>query len=960
MPLKNILTLLLMAGMCSCKTHFNEIDQHNLSIPEFQWETQTSTAQNDLEAIYGKGNELWTLGSKGTIAHYDGKQWESQTSTAQNNLHAIYGKGDELWAVGGKGTIVHYNGKQWESQTSTTQNNLETIYGKGDELWAAGGNGTIVHYNGKQWESQTTATTKRLRAIYGKGDELWAVGFLGVIVHYNGKQWERQTNLTQSVLEAIYGKGDELWVVGHQGTILHYNGKQWDTQTSTTPNNLYAIYGKGDELWAVGNKGTIIHYDGKQWESQTSGTQNRLTAIYEDGDGLWAIGDVVLYSKDENNWTLIDDHDSKFLQANNLTWASGRYGLRQIINTGKNLPALAKISYETSTINPYQVKLRLIFDSSISKEFNVQSDLSFEGLKTTDSGTSFKKITPAIKRADDHTFETDIDTKQFAIDYRSQVYNKLKLRLSFSYKGMVQHFNLKNSPTEPYLIIRNDFWEQHATALTIAVIIISYYMFLFFFYLLFPLRFLTVYKKLPLNKIIEKLPAPFNSILIFLNILFPLSVLAYSKKTLNKWSEKNSQFISDKILSLELSVSRNEYIAVPVEINNQRIIEKPGKDLLSEILNKKRNIIQIIGEGGSGKTTLAIQLCKWITHNKVLIKSDKFPFIIDYGTHDIVKSVKDKMNAWLPDENIDDDFIMALLKNQNIILLIDALSELDVTTQNYIDTIHSNVPANLLIITSRKRFFFQQLECSIIKPLPLTSDKLLYFLISYFNGKKEIVGASLDEGAPAFPLKTMEEQLAFAGRIGMLFSNTANGTVSVTPILVKIIVDNFFKKFQQGKKVFNDLMQEMPKSIPEVYYNYLENVNPKNKTVTNYLDTDIMFQLAELMGYLSLGNNFIPQDFSQKSYAEEVNKRFKDVNPATTIQRFSDNGIITMKNNLGSFFLRFNLDPLAEYVAAAYYYKLSKDENMLSQFILKVNTMSDDSKGFKTAFAQIIEHFNQH
>ncbi|HYK45336.1 MAG TPA: YCF48-related protein [Parafilimonas sp.] len=956
MPLKNIL-ILLMAGMYSCKTHFNEIDQHNVSIPEFRLEPELSTAGNNLDAICAKGNELWAVG-KDSIVHYNGKQWESQASGNANNLHAIYALGDEIWAVGGKGTIIHYNGTQWESQESTTESGLEAICGQGDEIWAVGGKGTIVHYNGKQWESQNSTTQRRLQAICAKGGELWAVG-MGIIVHYDGKQWESETSIPESLLEAVYGKGDELWVVGHHGVVLHYNGEQWEQQTSTTQSNLYAIYGRGNEIWAVGDNGTIVHYDGKQWQPQTSVIQNRLTAIYENGDGLWAVGGAVLYSKDKNNWALIDEHDSKFLCTNNnVTWAGGRNGLRRIINTGKYLPALAQINYETSTLNPYQIKVRLRFDSSISKEFNAQSGLSFEGLKKSDTGTTFKKITSVIKTANDHSFETEIDTKQFGIDYESDVYNKLRLRLSFNYKGVVQHFDLKNSSTEPYLIIKNDFLQKHATPVMVAMIIVAYYMILVLFYLFFPLQFLNVYKKFPLNKIIERLPNPFNSVFIFLNILFPLSVLAYGKKTLNKWVEKNSQFISDKVLSTGLSVSRREYISVPVEINDQTITEKPGRDLLPEILNKRRNIIQIIGEGGSGKTTLAIQLCKWITQNKALIKSNKFPFIIDYDTHDVVKSIKEKINAWLPDENIEDDFVKALLKNQNIVLLVDALSELDVNTQNYVDTIHSNVPANLLIITSRKRFSFQQLECAIIKPLPLTSDKLLYFLISYFNTKKETVAANLHQEMSAFPLKTMEEQLAFAGRIGVLFSNAVNA-VSVTPILVKIIIDNFFKKFQQGNRSFTDLMEDMPKSIPEVYYEYLENVNPKNKTVTNYLDTDIMFQLAELMGCLSLGNNFIPQDFSQQSYTEAVNKRFKDVNAVSTIQRFSDNGIITRKNNLGSFFLRFNLDPLAEYVAAAYYYKLHKDAKTVDQFILKVSTMSDDSKGFKTAFTQIAEHFNQ-
>jgi hypothetical protein len=118
-----------------------------------------------------------------------------------------------------------------------------------------------------------------------------------------------------------------------------------------------------------------------------------------------------------------------------------------------------------------------------------------------------------------------------------------------------------------------------------------------------------------------------------------------------------------------------------------------------------------------------------------------------------------------------------------------------------------------------------------------------------------------------------------------------------------------------------------------------------------------MFQVVEHFGYLSLDKNYIPQDFDNAAAQQQLRIGVPGVNPTLAINRLVDNGIVYRKNNLGSFYLRFSLDTMAEYVAAAYYFKQKKEENKLKEFGEEVLRLDDDAKGFKLAFQEVLQYF---
>lgn len=54
--------------------------------------------------------EIWGVGVKGLIIHYNKKKWEQIYSPTKENLHDIFMlSSNEGWAIGDKGTILHYS-----------------------------------------------------------------------------------------------------------------------------------------------------------------------------------------------------------------------------------------------------------------------------------------------------------------------------------------------------------------------------------------------------------------------------------------------------------------------------------------------------------------------------------------------------------------------------------------------------------------------------------------------------------------------------------------------------------------------------------------------------------------------------------------------------------------------------------------------------------------------------------
>lgn len=145
-------------------------------------------------------------------------------------LNGIWGyTHEDVWAVGSKGNILHFDGAGWTKIPSPTQEDLFDIDGREDatdgdkDIYAVGASGTIIHWDGTVWMLESNAPPT-YPPILDPRD------LSGGTVH-------------STLMGVWHGGNNGIFVVGEKGTILV---KRWPPNPQPTDIGTWAFM--SDEL----------------------------------------------------------------------------------------------------------------------------------------------------------------------------------------------------------------------------------------------------------------------------------------------------------------------------------------------------------------------------------------------------------------------------------------------------------------------------------------------------------------------------------------------------------------------------------------------------------------------------------------------------------------------------------------------------------------------------------------
>ncbi len=243
--------------------------------------------------------DVYLVGEKGTVVHWDGTEWSIQQTPTTSDLRGVWGfekpdAGTELYAVGNGGTVIHGVNGTWTVEASTTASDLHAIKGFGDDhggrVIAVGSDGVVATKNlmmpGARWVKENSTSLESLNGLWlGGNGEAVAVGALGTILRRaaNGA-WARQRIDGFSLpLYGVWGTGpDQLWVVGLDGTILRSNGANFDEVKGAPSVYLRRVIGFDfGEVFITAWGGVIIRANGMTAVGYQDFTEHRL-------EGIWA------------------------------------------------------------------------------------------------------------------------------------------------------------------------------------------------------------------------------------------------------------------------------------------------------------------------------------------------------------------------------------------------------------------------------------------------------------------------------------------------------------------------------------------------------------------------------------------------------------------------------------------------------------------------------------------------
>jgi hypothetical protein len=284
---------------------------------------------------------------------------------------------------------------------------------------------------------------------------------------------------------------------------------------------------------------------------------------------------------------------------------------------------------------------------------------------------------------------------------------------------------------------------------------------------------------------------------------------------------------------------------------------------------------------------------------------------LDDKQNTLANALRRELNGWLPDNEVEASLFDALIGKQRILVILDRLSERSSATQQYISTIHGSLRVGAMMVTTRTQMNFRAETPTVIYPQPLNSSTLLHFMTSRLAQYVED-----SEPSQKIPFPSIQDQLRLGERLATLITvrtREANEEVPILPLVVKLFVEQSIELVRKGRPLV-----ELPRSLPDTYFRYLDGLNPKAATSDNAMSDEDMLRAAKLLGRLALENDFIPKEFPKESARGRlIAAGWANPERLDPIQRPLDNGLIIEKTVVAVRVLRFVLDPIAEFLAAA-------------------------------------------
>ncbi|MCF3609191.1 NACHT domain-containing protein [Planktothrix agardhii] len=422
--------------------------------------------------------------------------------------------------------------------------------------------------------------------------------------------------------------------------------------------------------------------------------------------------------------------------------------------------------------------------------------------------------------------------------------------------------------------------------------------------------------------------------------------LQYHPRVLDDWVKTNLEKARCQFENKQTVKQRNIYVpTIPVNLNGDPIPELSPKDLQHKF-SESRETLLILGEGGSGKTTLACQLGKWAMadypEQRLCPNHQMLPILIDQELSDetgnqqqvlieaIHGQLRDLIEAVKP---ISEELLVNLLRERRLLVIVDGYSEMRPATRNKIKPELPSFFANALIVTSRNDESLGGVNRTTIQMMRVHSSRLAEFLQAYVNkkGKQDL-------------FKTDQELFQACIQLSRLV-----GERDITVLLAKLYADQLI-----AAEVDHNT-KNLPDNIPDLMLSYLNQINYQliEKGLENHLDNLTVHQVAKVIAWECLKQTYRPSTVPLDTVLQALGEQWSE-EQVKMYRQYLENSlhiVETIKPSEDQ--IRFSLDPLAEFLAGLYLVDLYKDnEKLWTEFLAQADAQPgapESIKGFLQA-----------
>lgn len=375
-----------------------------------KWSRVDPGIAQPLRGVRGRGrNDVYAVGPKGLVLHWDGSSWQSATAS-DRDLYSVWIAGpNDVLAAGdsvivrwngtawtqvfrqstntllfarmwgtdssnifagaydpyppNKGVVLRWNGAAWKSSVSGLPIHVNDLWGtSGQDIYvvgdsASGTSTALFRFDGAMWQPVPVAGSAELglRAIWGAGPQSLFLGTTaGPILHGDGATW-RSTSGPLARVSAVWGLSTGETFAATAKGVLYRDGGTWRQMPGTESFALSAIWGLGArDVYAVGAGGAIIHWDGASWQKMTSPVTSPLRGIWgSDAAHVYAVGQsMTLLRKNGAAWERITLPGDIIPDLNSISGSGSSHILA--VGTGGTLVSFDGTAWKRTALSPYK------------------------------------------------------------------------------------------------------------------------------------------------------------------------------------------------------------------------------------------------------------------------------------------------------------------------------------------------------------------------------------------------------------------------------------------------------------------------------------------------------------------------------------------------------------------------------------------------------------------------------
>jgi|ERR1043166_5264854 hypothetical protein len=433
-------------------------------------------------------------------------------------------------------------------------------------------------------------------------------------------------------------------------------------------------------------------------------------------------------------------------------------------------------------------------------------------------------------------------------------------------------------------------------------------------YIVRPLTFLR------LNEVLRPLDVTLPSWLgggkVPLRAITLIGLFGKRRRTLDAWIRRNLPEARKQFEKIPTVYDRRVHIDLPVTIDGVTSPSFAPSDLNATFARSSAYLL-ITGEGGSGKTSLAAELGRRAMQSDDTGRLAKHLMIPVWIEDDLSNPTDPKNSALLETvrRNIQllvnatelpaAELVTELLIHRRILLIADRFSELNDRTRDHINPSKPDFLPNCVVVTSRWKEDFGNVDITRIEPLRVAGNQLSSFMEAYLMRRQK-------RG-----LFTDSEFFAACGRLTEMVQGR-----TITILFAKLFAEEVIRAKEAGGDS-TDI-----RSLPQLVARYLNHLN--DSISENKLETGAVHRCAKLAAWKCVEDDLRPSEVPLnkliEAFGEDGKAKLDYLEKRLRLIKYVEPEFETV---------RFSLDPLAEYLAASYVVEQGRSDAAILQITLR-------------------------